>query len=91
MANSAFGGRSTTIYDTDLIRGWGKRNYNWEFSAGVQQQVMPRVAADVSYFRRAYGNLIVTDNLATVCGSRHGSSLVGESLDLVVRTTSENR
>jgi predicted MPP superfamily phosphohydrolase len=32
----------------------------------------------------------LTDNLATVCGSRHGRSLVGESLDLVVRTTSEN-
>lgn len=32
----------------------------------------------------------LTDNLATGCGSRHGRSLVGESLDLVFRTTSEN-
>jgi hypothetical protein len=31
----------------------------------------------------------LTDNLAMVCGSRR-RSLVGESLDLVVRTTSEN-
>jgi hypothetical protein len=65
MANQNFGTLVTgASYDPELLSGWGKRGFNWEFSAGVQQEVMPRVAVDVSYFRRWYGNFIVTDNRA---------------------------
>jgi hypothetical protein len=63
MANRNFG---TAVpgasYDPDLVSGWGKRNYNWEFSAGVQRQIVPNVSIDFSYFRRVYGNFLVTDN-----------------------------
>jgi hypothetical protein len=51
-------------YDPNLLTGWGKRNFNWEFSAGVQHEVLPRVSLDVSYFRRWYGNFQMTDDLA---------------------------
>jgi len=65
MDNRAFGGvRAGTNYDTELLRGWGKRLYNWEFSAGVQRELRPRVSADVGYFRRVYGNFTATDNRA---------------------------
>ncbi len=65
MADVNFGGvRPAATYDPDLMRGWGKREYNWEFSAGVQRELLPRVAADVNYFRRWYGNFRVVDNLA---------------------------
>jgi hypothetical protein len=47
-----------------VLNGWGKRGYNWEFSTGIQQQVSDRVGLDVAYFRRIYGNFLVTDNLA---------------------------
>ena len=49
-------------YDPDLMHGWVKRAYNWEFSTGVQHEVMTRTSVDVSYFRRVYGNFRVTDN-----------------------------
>lgn len=65
MANRNFGKAVQGVsFDPDVIRGWGRRNYNWEFSAGVQHEVLPRVAADASYFRRWYGNFVVVDDLS---------------------------
>lgn len=51
-------------YDPQVIGGWGHREYNWQFSAGVQHELMPRVAVDATYFRRWYGNFNVSDNRA---------------------------
>ena len=48
--------------DPDLADGWGKRGGNWEYSASVQHQIMPGLAANVGYFRRSYVNLLWTDN-----------------------------
>ncbi len=51
------------LTDFNARRGWGIRSYNWEFSAGVQREIMPRVSMDISYFRRWFGNFTATDNL----------------------------
>jgi len=51
-----------TNYDPDLLRGWGKRINNWEMTAGVQHELMPRVSLTVQYARRWYGNFRVTDD-----------------------------
>jgi hypothetical protein len=53
-----------TRYDRSIMEGWGVRPYNWEFSAGVQQEVAPRVSVSMGYFRRINGNFWVTDNEA---------------------------
>jgi hypothetical protein len=66
MANSLFGSTQPgATFDPQILTGWNKRVFNWEFSAGVQQEIVPRVAVDVSYFRRWYGNQYVTDNRST--------------------------
>jgi hypothetical protein len=64
LANQSFGTAVPgATYDPDLLGGYGNRQYNWEFSAGVQHELIPRVSLDVGYFRRVWGNFAVTDNL----------------------------
>jgi hypothetical protein len=55
--------RPVDLYDKELTTGWGHRPHNWEFSAGVQRELMRNVALDVGYFRRIWKNFQVTDNL----------------------------
>ena len=54
--------RPAATFDPDLITGWGHRTYNWEGSVGIQREIVSRVAVDVGYFRRWFGNFRVTDN-----------------------------
>jgi hypothetical protein len=63
--NANFGSAvPTTIYDRSIMEGWGVRPWNWEFSVGVQQEVLPRVSVSAGYFRRINGNFWATDNEA---------------------------
>lgn len=63
--NSNFGNPFvTTRVNPATQHGWGVRPYDWQFGVAVQQQILPRVAIDVSYNRRWWGNFFVTDNLA---------------------------
>ncbi len=52
----------STRYNPDILNGWGVRPWNWEFSVGVQQELVPRVSLTAAYFRRIEGNFHVTDN-----------------------------
>ena len=80
LDNPAFGGvRVGTTFDPDIMAGWGKRLYNWELSAGVQREVAQRVSADFGYFRRAYGNFLVTDNRAVAASDFDTFSLTAPS------------
>jgi hypothetical protein len=53
-----------TQYASDVLTGWGHRGYSWQLSAGIQHELRPGVAANISYFRTWYGNFTVTDNRA---------------------------
>jgi opacity protein-like surface antigen len=65
LSNENFGTVVTNLtYDKETLTGFGKRNFNWEVSAGVQRELLPKVSADVTYFRRWYGNFVITDDLA---------------------------
>jgi len=50
--------------DPGLLSGWGVRSGDWQWGASVQQQVLPRVSAELSYLRRWLVNFPVTDNRA---------------------------
>src|SRR5688572_20473853 len=77
LNNPLFGSaaRSAT-FDDILRRGYGNRETNWEFSAGVQHEVLPRVSLDVGYFRRIWKNFRVTDNLAVAASDYDTFSMV---------------
>jgi hypothetical protein len=92
LAASTFGtltpGRS---YDPDLMTGWGKRAFNWEFTTSVQQEILPRMSVDVQYARRWYGNIRLMDDRSvtaadysdvslTVPSELGGGTLTGVSL-----------
>ena len=55
---------TATIVNPELLSGWGVRPYDWQFSASVQQQLLPRVSAEFGYSRRSWGNFTYTDNRA---------------------------
>ena len=52
------------------------RPYNFEFSAAVQRELLPRVSFEVGYFRRIWGNFQVTDNLAVSAADYDRFSIV---------------
>jgi hypothetical protein len=51
-------------YDPKVLSGWNVREYSWDLSVGVQQEVAPRTSVEVTYVRRSWGNQTVTDNRA---------------------------
>ena len=38
-----------TTYDPEVLTGWGKRFNNWEFTTGVQHELLPRMSVDLQY------------------------------------------
>jgi len=64
LSNSNFGKVSVaTRYDPDTISGFDNRRSNWEVSTTIAHEIVPRVSADLAYYRRAQGHFTTTDNL----------------------------
>ena len=58
-------GRPTTFsnsIDPAVLGGWGVRSGDWGIGASVQQELLPRVSAEIGYFRRWLVNFNVNDN-----------------------------
>jgi hypothetical protein len=62
-------------YDPDLMTGWGKRAFNWEFTTSVQQEILPRMSVDVQYARRWYGNIRLMDDRSVTAADYSNVSL----------------
>ena len=63
--NPSFGKQVKQLtVDPATTSGWNTREYSWDLTAGVTQQVAPRVSVEVDYIRRSWGNLRTTINRA---------------------------
>ncbi len=77
ISNAAFGTAApAATFDPDLISGWNHRQTNWEFSSSVQHELTQGMAINVGYFRRAWANFRVTDNLAVTAADFTQYSMV---------------
>jgi hypothetical protein len=62
-------GSGVAIVNPAILQGWGVRPNDYQWGLAVQQQVLPRVSAEIAYNRRwwhwreALGQGTVTDNL----------------------------
>ena len=63
-----------------VLEGWDVRNSDWQFGVGVQHSSVPRMAVDVSYNRRWWGNFFTT----------HNAALTAADLDEVTLTAPQN-
>jgi hypothetical protein len=54
---------AATIVNPAVLRGWGRRPNDYQWAVTLQQQIMARVSADVSYTRRDFHGFLVTDDL----------------------------
>jgi hypothetical protein len=54
----------TTTVNPAVLEGWGTRNRDWQYGVGVQQEIAPQVAVEVTYNRRNWSNFFATHNRA---------------------------
>ena len=63
--NLKFGQPAVSLrLDPEWQTGFNTRPANWEFSGGIQQQVMPSVSVSGAFFRRNFINFVATENQA---------------------------
>jgi hypothetical protein len=63
--NAANFGRTgaATIVDPALLSGWKVRAHDYQTEVTLQQELLPRVSAEVSYIHRTFHGFTVTDDL----------------------------
>jgi hypothetical protein len=55
--------RFTSDLDDKLVSGWGVRPGGWQIGASIQQQLLPRVSAEIGYTRRWLTNFTWDNNV----------------------------
>jgi hypothetical protein len=65
IGNDANFGRpgATTRVDPELLKGWGVRTHDYQTEVTLQQELMPRVSAEVGYIHRTFHGFFVTNDI----------------------------
>jgi outer membrane receptor protein involved in Fe transport len=64
MNNDSFGQQEVReTADPDWIKGWGKRDFNWQAAISMDRELFSGVAVGVGYYRTWFGNFTVDDNI----------------------------
>jgi len=74
--------QATTV-NPAVLEGWGTRNRDWQYGVSVQQQIVPRVAVEVSYNRRVWSNFFLTHNRALTAADYDEVTLTAPSNPLL--------
>ena len=77
-------------YGDSLLDGWGRRRSEWQFGLGIQHELLPRFSVEVTYNRRDYSNLTVTDQLGIGCDRFNGTQETQACQDGFLNFTSPN-
>jgi hypothetical protein len=66
MANPNFAKVTPSLLtvDPEVTNAWNAREYSWDLNLAIVQEVFPRVSVELGYFRRTWGNTLVTVNRA---------------------------
>ena len=65
-SNPDFGTAAGALeFSDDILNGYGKRFYNWQFAAGIQQELMAGVSVEAELWRTWYGNFVIVDHQGT--------------------------
>ena len=66
MANPNFAKVTPSLLTVDpsVTDAWNAREYSWDLNVAIVQEVLPRVSVELGYFRRTWGNTLVTVNRA---------------------------
>ena len=78
------------VYGDSLLDGWGTRRSEWQLALGIQHELLPRFSAEVTYNRRDYANLTVSDTLGIGCDRFNGTQDMRACQDGYLNFTSPN-
>jgi hypothetical protein len=65
LSNTRFGQNIlTNNFDPTMVSGWGVRPSDWNLTASIEHEILPRASISVTYVRRSFHGFAVVDNRA---------------------------
>jgi hypothetical protein len=80
-----------TIVDPAVLNGWGVRPSDTQYTFTLQQQLMPRVSADVSVTHRVFNGFFITDDINRHAGGTFDGSVLGSYETYTINAPSDPR